>query len=74
MTADLILYALIALAAFGVCAGVALPFVWVRGNRQIDAALNSVLDLRDEERSRTNVRVLRAWEVNANMVRARRAQ
>lgn len=52
-------------------AAIALPFVWRRGNKQIDQALAQVLDFHDAEQARSNVKRLRAHEVHAAVLRAK---
>lgn len=70
--ADWVLVALIICAVAGLAAAIALPFMWRKGNREIDAALATVLQFANEEAARSNVRRLRAHEVHAAVQRAKR--
>jgi hypothetical protein len=69
---DLILGVLIVAVIAGVCALIALPIIYVRGMRQIDAAMFDVFAERDERESQTNVRTLARWELARRMERNRR--
>ena len=55
-----------------VLAAIALPFVYMRGMKQIDAAMDQLWEDRDERASVTNVRVLSRWELARRMERNRR--
>jgi hypothetical protein len=51
---------------------IALPFVYMRGMRQIDDAMSQLWADRDERESVGNVRVIQRWELARRMERNRR--
>jgi hypothetical protein len=60
--------------AAGVCAIVALPFLYIRGMRQIDEATRDIFHERDRQEAASNVRVLRQWELARRIEKARRSR
>ena len=68
------LYTVLFVIACGsaIAAAIALPFIWRKGSREIDAALATVLQFTNDEQARTNVRRLRAHEVHAAVQKAKR--
>ena len=70
--ADLVLYLLIGAAVAGLAAFIALPFIYIRGLRQMDRALEQVFSDRDRRASVDNVRSLAKWETARRMERKSR--
>jgi hypothetical protein len=70
--ADVFLWLLIACAAAGLAAFIALPFVYWRGMKQMDRALAEVFTDRDQRESESNVRRLRAHELHRRTMRKSR--
>ena len=69
---DLFLTLLVVAVVAGVLALIALPFVYVRGMKQIDAAMDELWEDREQRASVSNVRVLSRWELARRMERNRR--
>ena len=55
-----------------VVALIALPFIYRRGMRQIDQAMTTIFDDRDQRQSVTNVRALSRWELARRMEKRNR--
>ena len=70
--ADVFLWLLIAAVVAGIAAFIALPFVYLRGLRQMDRALEQVFTDRDRAESVNNVRRLRSHEAHRRMSRKAR--
>ena len=59
-------------AGSAICAAIALPFVYRKGMRQIDAACAEVFAARDTDKAQSNVKVLEQYRRHAHIERVRR--